>query len=254
MSSENRFGFEWEKYNQIYKNYLVEFKNWVDPLTPDFFRDKKVLDAGCGMGRNSYWVLTWGAKEVIAFDFGERSVLAAKENLAKFDNAKVVWKSIYDISWQEEFDLVFCIGVLHHLKDPQLALKNLVRSLKKGGTLLVWVYGFEGYEWIVKYVSPVRKNITSKLPLPVVHFLSYFCSIPLWVFVKILKGPTPYLKQMSSFGFWHIHSNVFDQLIPDVANYWKKEEVENLFKKAGLAEFEIHSPPNKCGWTIIGKK
>lgn len=254
MSSSDRFGYEWNKYSFIDRNYEEQFKNWIYPLNSDDFKGKSALDAGCGMGRNSYWPLKWGASKMVAFDFDNRSVKAAKSNLASFKNAHVLYKSIYDIGWQNEFDLAFSLGVIHHLKEPKLALKKLVEALKPGGTLLIWVYSYEGNEWIKKYVNPVRINLTSKLPLPAVHALSYFCSLPLWLFVKIFRGPSAYLKQLSMFKFWHIHSIVFDQLIPEVANYWTKDEAAGLFNGLGLKDINIHRPPNNCGWTIIAIK
>ena len=254
MSSTERFGYEWNKYSFIDNNYEAQFKNWIYPLGPEVFKNKKVLDAGCGMGRNSFWALKWGAKELIAFDFDMRSTEAAKKNLAIFNNVQVSFKSIYEINWQNEFDVVFCVGVIHHLKNPHLALKNLLESLKPDGLLIVWVYSYEGNEWIVKYINPIRKNITSKLPVQLVHFLSYFFSVPLWFFVKIFKGPSEYLKQLSTFKFRHVHSIVFDQLIPEVANYWTKNEVLELFRNMEFREIKINRPPNNCGWTVIISK
>lgn len=253
MTSNERFGYEWHKYSAIDPNYELQFKNWISPLTPADFKDKIVLDSGCGMGRNSYWPLLWGAGGVVAFDYDPRSVQAAKKNLAGFDNVEVLFKSIYEIDWQNKFDLALSIGVIHHLKDPQLALRKLVRSLKPGGTLLVWVYSYEGNEWIVKYVNPIRANLTSKLPVGLVHALSYFLSVPLWILVKMFRGPTDYLRQISNFKFWHVHSIVFDQLIPEVANYWNRDEVHSLFAGIGLKDFSIYRPRNKSGWTIVGR-
>lgn len=254
MSSSERFGYEWKRYNQMDNNYELQFKRWVAPLTSDDFKDKKILDAGCGMSRNSYWSLKWGAKSLVAFDCDERSVKVARINLSEFGNAQVLFKSIYEMTWRDEFDMVFSIGVIHHLKDPDLAIKNLVRSLRKGGKLLLWVYSYEGNEWIVKLVNPIRKNITSKLPVRFVYFLSYFCSIPLWIFVRLYNGSNAYLRQLATFKFWHIHSIVFDQLIPEVANYWTKKEVEQLMSESGLSIVKIYRPENNCGWTVVGIK
>ena len=254
MSSQHRFGYEWDKYSWVAKDYEGQFLNWTSPMIKDDWQGKNVLDAGCGMGRNSYWPMKWGATSVTAFDFDERSVERAKETLKEFPNAKALFKSIYDIDWQNEFDIAFSIGVIHHLSDPKRAVCNMVSSLKPGGKLLVWVYGYEGNEWIVRYVDPIRINFTSKLPLPIVHFLSYFCSVPLYLFVKTLKGPSAYLKQLSAFDFWHIHSIVFDQLIPDVANYWKKEEVAALVEGLSLESIIVIPPPNNSGWILTATK
>jgi len=253
MASNERFGYEWHKYSAIDPNYELQFRNWISPLSESDFKGRVVLDAGCGMGRNSYWPLRWGADRVVAFDFDQRSVAATKKNLVEFANAEVLFKSIYDLNWYDQFDLAFSIGVIHHLKDPKLALRKLVESLKPGGVLLVWVYSYEGNQWVVKLVDPVRKIITSRLPIALVHFLSYFCSIPLWLFVKTFWGLNGYLKQLAGFKFWHLHSIVFDQLIPEVANYWSREEVEKLFSNIGLKNFNIYRPLAGNGWTIIGR-
>lgn len=254
MSSEHRFGYEWSKYGEMAEDYERLFRNWTHPLTPSDWNGKKVLDAGCGMGRNSYWVMKYGARAVTAFDYDLRSVDRAKETLKEFPAAQVDLHSIDDITWKNEFDAAISIGVIHHLKDPERALANLVRALKPGGTLLVWVYGLEGNEWIVRLVNPVRIYITSKLPVALVHVLAYACSMPLYLFVKVFRGPSRYLAQLADFDFRHIHLIVFDQLIPDVANYWKKEEVRALVKGLPLEEVTIEPPPNNSGWILIGKK
>lgn len=254
MSSSDRFGYEWNKYSNLHPNYEKQFRNWTYSLTPEDFKGKDVLDAGCGMGRNSVWPLQWGAQKVVAFDCDNKSIEAAKKNLAPYPHAQVVFSSIYDISWKNEFDIAFSIGVIHHLKYPKKGIKNMVASLKPGGKLLLWVYSYEGNEWIVKYVNPVRKNITSRLPVSIVHFLSYSISTPLWVFVKIFRGPSDYLKQLSGFTFWHIHSIVFDQLIPDIANYWTRDEAKSLLENAGLTNIKVEAPPNGCGWICTGIK
>ncbi len=40
----------------------------------------------------------------------------------------------------ERFDRLFCVGVLHHLPEPQGALDELARVLKRSGTLVIGVY------------------------------------------------------------------------------------------------------------------
>ena len=72
MASQERFGFEWKIYSSIEPNHEIQFKRWVYPLSEKDFFGKDVLDAGCGMGRNSYWPLKWGAKSVTAFDFDKK--------------------------------------------------------------------------------------------------------------------------------------------------------------------------------------
>ena len=49
----------------------------------------KILDAGCGIGRNSYYCLKNGAKEVHLFDVEESTVEIAKDNLKDFNNISI---------------------------------------------------------------------------------------------------------------------------------------------------------------------
>jgi len=58
---------------------------------------------------------------------------------------------------------------------------------------------------------------------------------------------------ISNFRFWHVHSIVFDQLLPEIANYWKKEEVLSLLEGKGLKDIKIlHT--NSNSWTALGIK
>ncbi len=253
MASEERFGYEWAKYAAMDPVYEKQFRNWTN-LTPEVVVGKDILDAGCGMGRNSYWPLSWGAKSVTAFDNDERTLASATQTLSAFPNATITRCDISKTPWNSEFDIVMCIGVLHHLRNPELALKNFCKALRPGGTLVVWVYSYEGNEWIVRFIDPIRKAITSKLPLPLVHFLAYFCSIPLYLFVKLFRGPSPYLTQLSNFAFTKIHLIVLDQLIPAVANYWQRNKVFSLAQQAGVKNISIEPTKEGTGWILTGTK
>jgi len=147
---------------------------------------------------------------------------------------------------------VFSIGVIMFLENPHVAIQKLVNAAKKGGTVLIWVYAHEGNEWIVKYINPIR-SITSRLPLRMTDIFARLLSIPLYVFLKSIPQRHPYFRQLSKNKFWHIHSIVFDQLIPRVANYWEREEALSLFEGKGLENIQIHRV-NENSWTVLGKK
>lgn len=252
MASTDRFGYEWKKFNKIIPDYEEQFLKWIYPLNKEAFKSKSVLDAGCGIGRNSFWPLQYGAKAVLGFDFDKRTVNVAKKNLSLFKNAKVDYCSFYDIDYENQFDIAFSIGVIHHLAKPRLAISNMVKAVKQNGMVLMWVYGYEGNEWIVKYINPIR-SITSKLPLSLTDLISYFFAVPLYSYLKLFRQKHPYLKQLSKFKFWHVRSIIFDQLIPTIANYWKKHEVLSLYQGQGLKDVEIFRVNNNS-WTILGRK
>lgn len=252
MSSYNRFGYEWSKYSRIIPLYEHQFLGWIEPLKPADFKGLRVLDGGCGTGRNSLWPAKYGASQVVAFDVDPRSVGVARNNLAPYANAKVEEHSLYDIPYENEFDLTFSIGVIHHLADPRKAVANLVKAAKPGGRTLIWVYGYEGCTAIKKVVDAVRK-VTCKMPLGLLNALTMPFSFLWWTYVKVFPQKHPYHVLLKPCPYWHLHSILFDQLLPEIAFYWKKEEAVALFD--GLpVEIEHVTWINKGSWTVIARK
>lgn len=253
MASQDRFGYEWDKYNFLLPIYEEQFLMWIGPLKSEDFKDKSVLDAGCGMGRNSFWACKYGARELLAFDYDKRSVSSAKKTLVQFPQANVEFTSIYDIAYVNQFDIAFSIGVIHHLENPKLALQKLFQAIKPGGKMFIWVYGYENNEWVVKYINPIRQ-ITSRLPVWLTHFIAYFFSTPLYLYIKIFSPKSEYLQLLKQFSFQHIQGIIFDQLIPKVANYWKKQEVEDLANSLPAnKKYTIHHIKS-YSWTLVVDK
>src|ERR1043166_3051048 len=88
--SAERFGYEWNLYREMRPEYEEQFRRWTTHLRPEDWRGKKFLDVGCGMGRNSYWPMSYGAREGVAVDIDERSLANARGNLAAFPNMQVM--------------------------------------------------------------------------------------------------------------------------------------------------------------------
>jgi SAM-dependent methyltransferase len=252
--SPDRFGYEWGKYCEILPIYQEQFDRWTSPLIKKSeWKKKKFIDVGCGIGRNSFWPLTYGASEALCIDVDNRTLECAKTNLKKFKSVNIVNRSAYQINESGRFDIAFSIGVVHHLEDPKLALRNMVESVRIGGSVLIWVYGYENNEWVVKYFNPLRKILFSRLPISFVHFLSIFPTLFLYIYIRLTKGKTEYINLIKKFSFSHLRSIVFDQMLPKIANYYKEEEVKKLMKSAGLVNVKTNWV-NEMSWAVIGEK
>ena len=252
--SPERFGYEWGKYCEILPIYQEQFDRWTSPLIKKSeWKEKKFIDVGCGIGRNSFWPLIYGASEALCIDVDNRTLECAKTNLKKFKSVNIVNRSAYQINESDRFDIAFSIGVVHHLEDPKLALSNMVKSVRIGGSVLIWVYGYENNEWIVKYFNPLRNMLFSRLPISVVHFLSIFPTLFLYIYIRLTKGKTEYINLIRKFSFSHLRSIVFDQMLPKIANYYKEEEVKFLMESVGLVDIKTNWV-NEMSWAIIGKK
>src|SRR5438067_5578407 len=163
--SPDRFGYEWHNYPELRSEYEEQFRDWTAHLQPEDWCGLTFLDVGCGMGRNSYWPMIYGAAGGLAIDIDDRSLAAARRTLARFANMRIEKRSAYEINCNDEFDLAFSIGVIHHLQYPERALLSMVQATKPGGRVLIWVYGFENNWSIVLLLDPVRKALLSRLPI-----------------------------------------------------------------------------------------
>ena len=59
------FGWQWQHFTQTDEKYEQQFLGWLAPVTPEFFKDKVVLEGGCGKGRHTQLAAQWGARDVI---------------------------------------------------------------------------------------------------------------------------------------------------------------------------------------------
>jgi SAM-dependent methyltransferase len=249
----DRFGYEWNAYTQMLPDYEEQFCGWTVHLAPEDWRGKAFLDVGCGMGRNSVWPMNYGAREGCAVDIDERSLASARRNLARFPAVEVVRASAYDLPFANRFDIAFAIGVIHHLDDPGRALQRMVRAVKPGGKVLIWVYGREGNRWLVTLLDPVRRALFSRLPVALVHHLSLYPTALLWLLLRLGLRPMKYFELLARLGFSHLRSIVFDQMLPRIAHYWPRATVVALMTGAGLEDIRVASV-NEMSWSAIGTR
>lgn len=251
--SPDRFGYEWATYAEILPVYEAQFRGWMPRLPPQDWRGASFLDVGCGMGRNSYWPMTYGAAGGVAVDLDPRSLAAARRNLAGFPTLDVVQASAYDLAFENRFDIAFSIGVIHHLECPARALAAMVRAVKPGGRVAIWVYGRENNRWLTGCLNPLRRALFSRLPVAWVHHLSLYPTALLWLLLRAGLRPIAYFRLIATFSFAHLRSIVFDQMLPRIANYWSRAEVEALMHAAGLQDITLDWV-NEMSWAAIGTK
>lgn len=251
--SPERFGYSWDSLNDLSEHQEEQFRRWTAHFDPADWRGKTFLDVGCGSGRNSYWPMTYGAAASRSIDVDERSLAAARRNLAAYPTAKVEFASAYEIDEEGIYDIVFSIGVIHHLAEPRLALEQMVRAAKPGGKVLIWVYGYENMGFYVNVLNPIRKALFSRMPLRLLHQCSYIPTLMLWLLLRLGVTPIEYFKLLRTIPYRHLHQIVFDQLLPKIARYWTRRQVEDLMRQSGLQEVEL-TWVNEMSWSAVGTK
>jgi SAM-dependent methyltransferase len=235
------------------REYEEQFRRWTVHLSPEDWRGKTFLDVGCGMGRNSYWPMSFGAAGGLAIDVDERSLTSARITLARYPAVEVRELSAYALDDANRFDIVFSIGVLHHLEAPERALAAMVKAAKPGGRVLIWVYGLENNRWIVYFLTPLRKLLFSRLPIGLVHHLSLYPAVILWCALHLGLASIEYFRLLRRLSFRHLRSIVFDQMLPKIANYWARDTVEAMMRGSGLTDVKL-AWVNEMSWSAVGTK
>lgn len=254
-----RFAEEWTRWTELREYYERQFLAWVAPVNREDFVGRTVFEGGCGKGRHTDLVARFGAKDVVALDLGE-SAYVAFENTRRLPNAHVIRGDLTRPPVRKMFDLAFSVGVLHHLPEPEVGATRIADVVREGGRVVYWVYGRENNEWITRFVDPVRKSVTSKLPYPALKAVSAVPAAAIWAAIKLFYRPGPdgrgprhlpygeYFSSMRDFPFDELLLIVFDQLVTPVAYYLKREEVEAWFANDRFRDLELRWH-NQNSWT-----
>lgn len=155
---ENSKGYT--KYNKINKPPFLQAKHFDKPI--------KMLIAGCGTGKHPISLaLKFPDIQITAIDLSRRSLAYAKMMAEKFGvlNIRFYQADILELSALEErFNVIECMGVLHHMQDPLAGLDILKGLLIKQGVIKLGLYSEIARTEIASFraenlLSPTRHNI-----------------------------------------------------------------------------------------------
>ena len=265
-TAEN-FGWQWTHFTQEDTRYADQFLGWLQPVTPEFFKGKVVIEGGCGKGRHTQLAAEWGARDVVGIDLSA-AVETAYTATRHLPNAHIVQTDIYNLPLDRSFDYAFSVGVLHHLPDPKGGFDSLASKVKPGGHISAWVYGAENNEWITRWVNPVREKLTSRMNQRALLQLSKIPAASVYLATKLIYGPlnksrtgesiakhlfyNDYLKAIAPFGWREQHTIVFDHLVAPTAFYLSRQEFEKWWSDIG-AEDVVITWHNKNSWCGFGR-
>jgi len=111
----------------------------IQPGAFDIQGCKRILDAGCGNGRYSRFLLRHADPDALitAFDYSQGMLQRARARL-RTDRILQVAADLTRLPYANaSFDAVVCGWVLEHLPDPRPGLAELARVLRPGGKLLL---------------------------------------------------------------------------------------------------------------------
>ncbi|MBF1999481.1 MAG: class I SAM-dependent methyltransferase [Synechococcales cyanobacterium M58_A2018_015] len=119
-------------------------------------QDIRILDAGCGSGVGTEYLVHLNPQaQVVGIDLSAGTLAVARERCQRSGANRVEFHhlSLYDVDrLAGEFDLINCVGVLHHTPDPIRGIQALAQKLAPGGLLHIFVYSELG-RWEIKLMQ-----------------------------------------------------------------------------------------------------
>jgi SAM-dependent methyltransferase len=255
------FGYEWTHFNDWRPSGDTNFNDYFAGIDLTTLHGSLVLDAGCGMGRHARQVAPFAAR-VIAVDFSQAIDQAAR-NTSESGNVDCVQGDLLALPLADStFDFVYSLGVLHHLDDTIGALSGLVRKLRPGGRLRVYLYWKRhGWKGRLLSIATAARTVTTRMPFALLRACCQLLSAGLFVLVVL---PYRLLSRLgvrvhqdwplfvySKYPFNVLYNDQFDRFSAPVEKRYDPNEVKHLLENVGLVNVSVRS----CfGWVADGTK
>lgn len=257
------FGDEWERFPGLHPVHEKIFRWYFEGPEEVRWKDLRVLDAGCGMGRWLHFARRRGAS-VVGMDVSPAiDVAAAREGRGDFVQADLRRPPLT----AGTFDLVYCLGVLHHLEDPVAGLRVLAELVRPQGQVRFYVYRtIEDEHWtkraLLQGVTLLRR-LTTRLPYPIVSVAAGIIATLATVLTllprrllrrypwgdRITRGLP--LVQYVDVPFRMLVAEQFDRLVAPLEGRFRREDVEKWVHDAKL---DLVAVLPDLGWRVIARR
>jgi ubiquinone/menaquinone biosynthesis C-methylase UbiE len=262
------FGDEWSRFDQLdlpqaEQQLLFDEYFSVFPWKK-ISKESTGFDLGCGTGR---WAKSVApkVKKLICID-PSSALDIAKKNLSNFDNCVFDSATVDEMPMQDNsMDFGYSLGVLHHVPDTALGIKQCVKKLKIGAPLLLYLYyRFDNRPWwfrLIWFVTDLLRRIVSKMPYKLRYVTSQIISIivylPLARFALFLEKlnfnvsnfPLSSYKNLS---FYTMRTDALDRFGTRLEQRFTRNEIKNMMQNAGLENIEFSN--SKPFWVAVGNK
>jgi SAM-dependent methyltransferase len=267
------FGQEWSSFGysatQSKEALDAQFSAYCSPIDLSIFDKSTAIagDFGAGSGRWSLRLLASfskvyalepsdGAFEVLKHKFETESrVMLLKETVGQ--------NSIADSS----LDLGMSLGVLHHIPDTGLALRDVSKKIKPGGYFLCYLYyNLEGkplYYRFIFQVADIARRLISPLPYPLKALVSrIIAAVVYWPLARLSKKLNKLGINTSNFPLHHyaempfmmLANDALDRFGTNLEQRFNKSEIIEMLRKADFDLSTLNFSEKEPFWTFSVQK
>jgi ubiquinone/menaquinone biosynthesis C-methylase UbiE len=158
------YDWRWQRY---ITNTLSFFKAWAE-IPPA----AAILDVACGTGELERLLLNDNPDQtIVGVDLSEQMLSQARQKLSGYSNVSFQQAAASQLPFSDQsFDVVVSANAFHYFPGPEMALKEMKRVLKPGGTVVMldWCKDFllcQVYDWVLKRLDPAYQQCYTEAEL-----------------------------------------------------------------------------------------
>lgn len=265
------FGREWSRFDQAAldlpateaRTLFEQYFSLID--LGGLGRETRALDVGCGSGR---WAVHLAplVGSLALVDASEAALAVARRNLLTQTNCSFHLASVDSLPVDDgSMDLVYSLGVLHHVPDTLAGITACVRKLKVGGQLLVYLYyRFDDRPvWfrMIWYVSDLIRRTVSILPFAARRVLADVVACALyWPTARVCallekRGVAVAAVPLSFYrdkSLYTMRTDALDRFGTKLERRFTRAEIQRMLEDAGLDDIRFRE--GEPYWCAVGTR
>jgi SAM-dependent methyltransferase len=267
------FGHEWTAfdYAESETNDALDsqFLAYCTPMDLTQFNSKSSVaaDFGAGSGRWASRLLPYFSL-VYALEPSDGANKVLKKKFFNESRMTILQETVGANSIPSgSLDLAMSLGVLHHIPDTGLAIRDVATKIKSGGTLLCYLYYklenkpvfYRGLFWVSNSLRWVISRLPHAIRRLIAQIIAGAVYLPLARTSKLLGGRG---KDISNFPLHHyanmpfvmLQNDALDRFGTRLEQRFSKKEITEMLGKAGFDLSTLKFSEVEPFWTFSVKK
>ena len=269
----NGFGHEWAAFDyaepQSDDALDSQFLAYCAPIDLSEFNPNSSIaaDFGAGSGRWTLRLLPYFSL-VYALEPSDGANRVLKSKFSKESHMKILKETVGGNSIpSESLDLAMSLGVLHHIPDTSLAIREVASKIKSKGYFLCYLYYklenkplyYRGMFWTSNSIRWVISRLPYALRGLIARIIAALIYLPLARIAKLLKNRGKNvlnfpLHHYANMPFVMLQNDALDRFGTRLEQRFSKQEIRDMLRIAGFDLSTLKFSEVEPFWTFCVKK